>query len=388
MPRNASPLPPPTPAPPRAGLTRRGLLGLALAVGVAHLALVFLTPPTRPEGNAEPAAVQTAPVHATAPMAATPQPPAADEQAPPRTPAKTAPSQRATTTSTLSAAPAAPTPQPKNSKPNHPLALSEKAQATTQTIAPPSTPAPTALTPSEPAPAAQARPGEDVDATGATVPRHVVLPGNVALRYAVSATRKGMTLSADSTLRLTVSDLHYDAQLTLQAWLAGARVQTSRGELDAHWGLVPQRFGDKNRSKAEQAAHFDRSRQPATVRFSANTPDAPLPQGAQDRLSVLLQLAAMLEGEPQRYTAGQHIRIYTVGPRDAEWWDFEVKGPEALDLPAGPMTALHLLRTPTQPYDNRVELWMAPALGHLPVRVLWTQANGDVVDQRLSSHSP
>ena len=233
-----------------------------------------------------------------------------------------------------------------------------------------------------------ASPAENGGADEATVPRRVVVPGSVELRYAVSASRKGMTLSADSTLRLTVSDQRYDAQLTLQAWLAGARVQTSRGELDPHWGLVPQRFGDKNRSKAEQAAHFDRSRQPAAVRFSANTPDAPLPVGAQDRLSVLLQLAAMLAGEPQRYTTGQRIRIYTAGPRDAEWWDFEVKGPETLDLPAGPMTALHLLRTPTQPYDNRVELWMAPALGHLPVRVLWTQANGDVVDQRLSGHSP
>ena len=29
-----------------------------------------------------------------------------------------------------------------------------------------------------------------------------------------------------------------------------------------------------------------------------------------------------------------------------------------------------------------------PALGHLPVRILWTQANGDVVDQRLASHTP
>jgi hypothetical protein len=216
----------------------------------------------------------------------------------------------------------------------------------------------------------------------------VAVPSSVELRYDVSASRKGATFSADSTLRLNVTDHRYDAQLTLQAWLVGARVQTSRGELDPAWGLVPQRFGDKNRNKSEQAAHFDRSRQPAVVRFSANTPDAPLPPGAQDRLSVLLQLAAMLAGEPQRYRPGQHIHIYTAGPRDAEWWDFEVRGTEALDLPAGRLNALHLLRTPTQPYDNRVELWMAPELGHLPVRVLWTQANGDVVDQRLSGHSP
>jgi hypothetical protein len=35
-----------------------------------------------------------------------------------------------------------------------------------------------------------------------------------------------------------------------------------------------------------------------------------------------------------------------------------------------------------------VELWLAPALGYLPARILWTQANGDVVDQQLAHHSP
>ena len=32
--------------------------------------------------------------------------------------------------------------------------------------------------------------------------------------------------------------------------------------------------------------------------------------------------------------------------------------------------------------------WLAPSLGHLPVRILWTQANGDVVDQQLRDHHP
>jgi hypothetical protein len=61
---------------------------------------------------------------------------------------------------------------------------------------------------------------------------------------------------------------------------------------------------------------------------------------------------------------------------------------QPLELPAGKLSALHLVREPMHTYDNRVEVWLAPALGHLPVRILWTQANGDVVDQRLASHTP
>jgi len=40
-------------------------------------------------------------------------------------------------------------------------------------------------------------------------------------------------------------------------------------------------------------------------------------------------------------------------------------------------------RAPRRPYDTRLELWIAPSLNYLPVRIRVTQANGDFVDQKL-----
>jgi hypothetical protein len=220
----------------------------------------------------------------------------------------------------------------------------------------------------------------------ATVPRRLAVPASRTLEFRVRASRKGLTLPADSTLTWENRGNGYSASMLFKAMLGRSRSQTSVGAIDPVLGLQPRRFGDKNRS--EVATHFDRSRQPPAIRFSHNAPDQPLLPHTQDRLSVLIQLAAMVAGEPQRYPPGQAVVLHTVSSRDADLWRFAVKKNEVLDLPVGAMDTVHLVREALNAYDNRVEVWLAPRLGHLPVRILWTQANGDVVDQQLSAHRP
>jgi hypothetical protein len=172
----------------------------------------------------------------------------------------------------------------------------------------------------------------------------------------------------------------YEARLQLSAFLVGARVLSSTGALTAE-GLAPRRFGDKFRS--ETAAHFERDR--GRVVFSTNTPEAVLLPGAQDQLSVFMQLAAMLAGEPQRYPPGSTLSMQTVGTRIAEPWTFTIDAPEKLSLPGGEQQVLKLTRLPRRDFDQKVELWLAPALGYLPARILITQSNGDFIDQQWRS---
>ncbi len=214
----------------------------------------------------------------------------------------------------------------------------------------------------------------------------MAVPADRELSFQVRASRKGVNLPARSTLSWHAGPDGYRARLLIQSPLARDRSQTSVGQIDPVLGLRPQRFGDRNRS--EVATHFDHSRTPPVIRFSSNAPDAPLLSGSQDRLSVLIQLGAMLAGEPERYARGHRIALYTAGPRDAELWTFDVLERGTLDLPVGTLETLHLKREPLSAYDNRVEIWLAPALDYLPVRLLWTQANGDVVDQQLSATVP
>lgn len=195
-----------------------------------------------------------------------------------------------------------------------------------------------------------------------------------------------MVWPASSSLSWETDGANYSAKLVIEAPFVRKRSQTSVGTVDPVLGLQPRRFGDKNRT--EVATHFDRTRTPPVIRFSANAPQVPLQPQSQDRLSVLIQLAALVAGDPQRFEPGQRALIHTAGSRDAEPWAFVVVGTEELALPVGHMTGLHLVREPQSAYDNRVDVWLAPMLGHLPVRILWTQSNGDVVDQQLESHTP
>ncbi|MNT86799.1 hypothetical protein D3C72_2271350 [compost metagenome] len=64
-----------------------------------------------------------------------------------------------------------------------------------------------------------------------------------------------------------------------------------------------------------------------------------------------------------------------------------MEAPETLDLPAGATATLKLQRMPRKDYDQKAELWVAPALGYLPVRIRLTQANGDFADLQLRSSS-
>ena len=100
---------------------------------------------------------------------------------------------------------------------------------------------------------------------------------------------------------------------------------------------------------------------------------------------MVLQLSALLAGDPTRYPLGTMLSFQTVSQREAEVWQFKVDNEETLSLPYGELPSIKLLRTPRRDFDQRIELWLAPSLGYLPVRLRITNANGDFVDQLLRS---
>lgn len=230
------------------------------------------------------------------------------------------------------------------------------------------------------APSATPEPVNEAPQTADTFPGPTQPPASAQLSYSVEGQSKGLTYSASGSLDWRNEGSTYTARIEIRVFLLGSRVQTSQGQLAAT-GLQPERFGDKSRS--ERAAHFDRSQN--RIRFSNNAPDAELLAGAQDRLSVFLQLASLLNARPEAFGAGQNIDIPVAGTSGSEIWRFQVQDLASLDLPAGSLIARHLVREPREPRDTRVDIWLAPSLSHLPVRIRLTQDNGDVVDQRLSA---
>lgn len=207
----------------------------------------------------------------------------------------------------------------------------------------------------------------------------VRLPASAVWGFEVSARSRGRAAQGRAELSWRREGETFEASLRVEVPPWPVRTQASTGTIGAA-GLAPTRFSDRLRS--EEAAHFDP--QGGHIVFSANRAPVDLQPGAQDRLSVLLQLAGLLAADPARYPVGTAIEVQTATTREAAAWRFTVEGEEDLSLPGGAVRALKLTRAPARLYDLRMEAWFAPGADYGPVRLRLTFPNGDWQDMQWS----
>ncbi|TFZ02048.1 DUF3108 domain-containing protein [Ramlibacter humi] len=230
-----------------------------------------------------------------------------------------------------------------------------------------------------PAKAARSTPAAAPVETAAPPQPAVLLPASARWRYDVTARARGRSASGHAELSWRRDGDTFEASLRVDVPPCPVRAQSSTGAVVAA-GLAPERFSDKLRS--EEAAHFDKDG--ARIVFSANRAPVELQAGAQDRLSVLVQLAGLLAADPARYAPGTAIEVQTATTREAGAWRFTVEGEEELALPGGTVRALKLTRPPARLYDLRIEAWFAPGADYGPVRLRLTYPNGDWQDMQWS----
>lgn len=292
-----------------------------------------------------------------------------------------------------------PAPQPIAAPPAPPLALTPAA-APRSTLAvpaprpkPAAKPAPARSTVAAAAPVARVAVSEQAPASSATVTTRpdaappssaptapVQLAESATLDYRVSGTARGLPFEAEAQLVWRREAARYQAEWVVRLPLLGQRVQRSAGAV-TRAGLAPERYAEQ--ARGERAAHFDA--EGGRIRFSANTPDAALQPGAQDRLTVSLQLGGLIAAAPERYPPGSSLTLQTAGVREAEPWRWDVQEDETLHIDGQALPCTKLVRHPRKDYDTRVELWLARTLDYLPARLRVTQANGDVADQQLQA---
>lgn len=220
-----------------------------------------------------------------------------------------------------------------------------------------------------------------VQQTASAVSVHIPAPQR--LEFDVVGQSKKFQYRASAELLWQHDGSHYQARQEIKVLFLGSRTQTSSGTITAN-GLQPLQFAD--RSRREQVAYFDYGQ--GVVRFNTDIPEAVLLSGTQDRLSVFIQIGALLAAAPERYRTGTRLQIATVGGRSTDRWTFRIEGTETLELPIGPMGTLKLQRLPRDAQDDeqQAELWLAPSLDYLPARIRLAQGQGDFADLRLRGH--
>lgn len=199
------------------------------------------------------------------------------------------------------------------------------------------------------------------------------------LHYELRGSTYGVELTGEGRLNWQHDGQRYQADLELRIPLLRTRTQRSTGRLTPQ-GLQPERFSDRRRK--EETVRLDHAR--GALVFGDGREETGLAEGAQDRLSVLLQLGAVLAARPGEPRIGDTFSFEVVGTQDAEPWHFTVQGHEELKLPGGTLRTVRLTREPRKQADQRVELWLAPGRDYAPVRLRLTSPRGEWLDQQWS----
>jgi hypothetical protein len=250
-------------------------------------------------------------------------------------------------------------------KEEKPQLVGEKSQdAATESVA---------ITTSTQADATSTQAATSSEPAGPTAPSGLKLqyPANARLEFEGISMRKGERRTGSGMLSWRSDGSSYE--LMLEASVFGISIfnQKSVGVMSPQ-GLAPERYTDKRFNRAEQATHF--RRELGKIQFSNNKPEAALLVGAQDRLSATLQLAGIIGGDQERYRIVNRITMQVAGTDYADLWEFMLEGVSDINVPAANMQALKLQRKPRDEFDQRLEIWLSPQLGYLPIRIRQSSA--------------
>jgi hypothetical protein len=195
----------------------------------------------------------------------------------------------------------------------------------------------------------------------------------------------GTRWSGDALLSWTLTPASYKIRVEAGIGVLFAHVNlltlTSEGMVGEE-GFIPSLMTEKRRGRSLTATHFDRAN--GKLSFSASEATYPLVWGAQDKASVLLQLAAIARGDPKQLSG--NIDILVGEDRDASVFSFVVVGQEQIDTRMGRIATWHLTRPPKPgSYNSRLDLWLAPERGWYPVQIRNVESSGAVTTQTVNN---
>ncbi|MFN3305493.1 MAG: DUF3108 domain-containing protein, partial [Roseateles sp.] len=160
------------------------------------------------------------------------------------------------------------------------------------------------------------------------------------------------------------------------------RRMSSQGRLTPE-GIAPQRYDEETRALLREPRRVSVLLLGAEVQLAGGQRQ-PQPAGAQDAASQFVQLTWLFLTGRVPLQVGQVVDFPLVLPWRQYAWQYRVVGEELLDTPMGPVPSWHLQPTRTVAGgDLLAEVWLAPSLQYLPVRLLIRQDASTYIDLTL-----
>jgi len=163
-----------------------------------------------------------------------------------------------------------------------------------------------------------------------------------------------------------------------------SRRMSSEGRIEAS-GLAPERYDEDTQA-------ILRERRRATVTFEsdavvlANGQRRERLAGVQDTASQFVQFSFLFSTRPDLLKVGNTFELPLALPRGMTPWIYDVVAEDTLATPFGPLAAYHL--KPRRPVRKNgeltAEIWFAPELHYLPVRIRIEQDATTFIDLMIA----
>jgi len=239
-----------------------------------------------------------------------------------------------------------------------PADVAASAPAATEAVA-----APPRAAASEPAAASQ---GRDLDGW----------PVDTRLNYRLGGLFRNGELHGSARVQWQRQDQRYQTRVDIDITLLVSLAMTSQGEVTP-LGLKPEAYEELRRSGPRSARMGE-----DTIVLSDGR-KVPKPQGVQDTASQFVELSHRFSSGQERLEVGRSVTFWMARPGGVDLWTYDIVGRDMLKTPAfGEVEAFHLKpRNITNPRGNiAAEMWFAPSLQYLPVRIRINMGEETYVD--------
>ena len=159
-----------------------------------------------------------------------------------------------------------------------------------------------------------------------------------------------------------------------------ARRMRSEGDLTAD-GLAPNQYDEDTQVMFRERRRVRVMFEPDAV-VLANGDRRERLRGVQDTASQFVQLTYLFTTRPELLRVGGTVEVPLALPRNVDRWIYDVIAEVEIQTPFGPLAAFHLKPKRVRPMsrDLTAEIWFAPQLKYLPVRIRVEQDPQTFVD--------
>jgi hypothetical protein len=201
------------------------------------------------------------------------------------------------------------------------------------------------------------------------------------LNYRLSGQWRTGPLFGDARVQWQRQGNKYQVRLDVKIQMFGTQVLTSQGDVTPD-GLLPRAYEETRPGKRRVAKMGD------DVVTLENGTTVKRPPGVQDTASQFVELSQRFATGKEVLAVGRSVSVWLARPGGVDQWTYDIVGREMVMTRMGEVEAFHLKPRPlADPHGNiTAEMWFAPSLQYLPVRirvVVGTEAFVDLVADQI-----